>query len=215
MRAWRTSSPPDLSLWFQGFAMTQPGNHIPARAQEFVIGEACRFNARVALLEACYVRVTLHVGQQMAVPPDSVPVGVTRRVETGASVGETQRWAQLRRSRIERHAHDCMRGRFRQCWGTALRERCRARLAGDVVSESRAWKLLCLSCCCTGHGVQVLWAETSWHRELPISREAGGSSCWTLHPRSLQRDPVRLPSAEEEQKRRGLAAQSRPAPDRS
>ena len=53
---------------------------------------------------------------------------------------------------------------------------------------------LCLSCCCTGHGVQVLWAETSWHRELPISREAGGSSCWTLHPRSLQRDPVRPPS---------------------
>ena len=27
--------------------------------------------------------------------PDSVPVGVTRRVETGASVGEIQRWAQL------------------------------------------------------------------------------------------------------------------------
>ena len=37
-----------------------------------------------------------------------------------------------------------MRGRFRQCWGTALRERCRARLAGDVVSESRDWKLFCL-----------------------------------------------------------------------
>ena len=39
------------------------------------------------------------------------------------------------------------------------------------------------------HGVHVLWAEMSWHRELPTSREAGGSSCWTPHPRSLQRGP--------------------------
>ena len=81
MRSQGISSPPDLSRWFE------------TDAAEFVVGEACRFDARVALLEACYVRVTLHVGQQMAVPPDSVPVGVTRRVETGASVGENQRWS--------------------------------------------------------------------------------------------------------------------------
>ena len=132
------------------------------------------------------------------------------RDEAGRDSGETQRWAELdtvelndwmlRRVPMSKTCPRFMRGRFRQCWGTALRERCRARLAGDVVSESRAWKLFCL----------VPVAETSWHRELPISREAGGSSCWTLHPRSLQRDPVRLPSQRRKSRNgEGLAAQSR------
>ena len=48
-----------------------------------------------------------------------------------------------------------MRGKFRQCWSTTLRERCRARLASDVVPNQEL-AALCLSCCCTGHGVQVL-----------------------------------------------------------
>ena len=156
MRSWGVSSPPDLSRWLrdQGFASSQPSNHIPARAQEFLIGEACRFDARVALLEGVFVRVTLHMGEQMAVPPDSVPANVTRQVEAGTVVRESQRWAQLdavglndwmlRRVPMLKTCPRFMRGRFRQCWGTALRERCRARLAGDVVSESRAWKLFCL-----------------------------------------------------------------------
>ena len=42
------------------FAGTQPGNHIPARAQELLFSEACRFDARVALLEAFFVRLTFY-----------------------------------------------------------------------------------------------------------------------------------------------------------
>ena len=59
----------DLTQWLrdQRFAGAQPGNHIPARAQEFLFSEACRFDASVALLEAFFVRLTLHMGRQMAV----------------------------------------------------------------------------------------------------------------------------------------------------
>ena len=223
MRSWGISSPPDLSLWFRdpGFAMIQPGNHIPARAPEFVIGEACRFDARVALLEACYVRVTLHVGQQMAVPPHSVPVGVTRRVETGASVGETQRWAQLdavelndwmmRRVPMLKTCLRFIRGRFRQCWGTVLKERCRARLAGDVVSASRGWKLFCLV------PFMLLHREVSGSvgRDELAQRVAdfeGGRWIQLLDAASAftpARPRQTTITAEEEQKRRGLVVQSR------
>ena len=40
---------------------------------------------------------------------------------------------------------------------------------------------LCLSCCCRPRG------------SGSVGRDVGTESCWTLHPRSLQRDP-RLPS---------------------
>ena len=33
-----------------------------------------------------------------------------------------------------------LRGRLRECFATTLRERYRAKLAGDIVAEERAWK---------------------------------------------------------------------------
>ena len=46
-----------LTEWLrsQGFAGSQPRNHIPARAREFILEQACRQDARVALLESAYV----------------------------------------------------------------------------------------------------------------------------------------------------------------
>ena len=37
-----------------------------------------------------------------------------------------------------------LRSRFRECMGVALRERFRAKQAGDVDAETRAWKLFAL-----------------------------------------------------------------------
>ena len=61
-RLWNIFDRGDLTIWLQGqgFAATQPGNHIPARTQEFVLSSACRVAARVALLEVVYVPVVLH-----------------------------------------------------------------------------------------------------------------------------------------------------------
>ena len=69
-RMWSIYEREDLTGWLRrrGFPGTQPGNHISARAQEHILTEACRTDARVALLEASHVAVVLHVGRQMAVP---------------------------------------------------------------------------------------------------------------------------------------------------
>ena len=119
------------------FAGAQPGNHIHARAQEFLFSEACRFDARVALLEAFFVRLTLHMGRQMAVPPGAILANGQASVQ----VVEAHRWAQLDsvnltefmllRVRMFQSCPHFLRGQMRQCWGTALRERTRAKLAGD------------------------------------------------------------------------------------
>ena len=45
------------------------GNHIAARAQEFIFSEAIAADARVALLEVVYECCTVHVSRQLAVPP--------------------------------------------------------------------------------------------------------------------------------------------------
>ena len=54
-RLWGIEEREDLTVWLrgQGFAGTRPGNHIAARAQKFILSEACRVDARVALLEIC------------------------------------------------------------------------------------------------------------------------------------------------------------------
>ena len=222
MRSWGVSSPLDLSRWLrdQGFASTQPGNHIPARAQEFLFGEACRFDARVAL-EAVFVHVTLHIGEQMAVPPNSVPANVTRQVEAGTAVSESQRWAHLdsvglndwmlRRVPMLKTCPRFMRGRFRQCWGTALRERCRARLAGDVVSESRAWKLFCMVPVMLLHRPRGTGSVGRDELAERIVDFEGGRWIHLLNAASAfaPARPRQPGTAEEEWKRRGEAAQSR------
>ena len=58
MRSWGVFHRADVTQWLRGhgFVVVQPGNHISARAQEFLFEEACRNDARVALFEAVFVR---------------------------------------------------------------------------------------------------------------------------------------------------------------
>ena len=62
MRSWGITTEQDLSAWLrrQGFPGPQPGNHIA----QFVLAEGCRFDARVAMLEAVFVTTTLEFGRQ-------------------------------------------------------------------------------------------------------------------------------------------------------
>ena len=63
MRSWE---------WLRGhgFAALQPSNHISALAQEVLFEDACRNDARVALFEAVFVRLKLHMGRTMAFPKE-------------------------------------------------------------------------------------------------------------------------------------------------
>ena len=82
LRDWCIGEPGHLTAWLrtQGFPGTNPGNHIAARAQEFILGEAIRADARVALLEG-------HMGRELAVPQPhstpSPPVAVGPRATAG------------------------------------------------------------------------------------------------------------------------------------
>ena len=74
------------------FPGTNPGNHISARAQEFILGVAIRADARVALLEGVYVQLAIHMGRELVVPqPDPVP---SRPEVPGPRVSGFD-WAQL------------------------------------------------------------------------------------------------------------------------
>ena len=64
MRSWGINCTEQLTTWLRshGFPATRPGHHICARAQEFIIHEACTTDARAALLEAVFVWILLHPG---------------------------------------------------------------------------------------------------------------------------------------------------------
>ena len=79
-----------------GFTGTAPGNHIAARAPEFLLGEAVAVNARVALLEAVSVCLTVHMSRQLAV--ESRVTEVPRRAvqkRTPPSTFPEGSWEQL------------------------------------------------------------------------------------------------------------------------
>ena len=155
MRSWGVfhRADPDAMQWLRGhgFAAAQPGNHISPRAQEFLFGEACRNDARVAF-EAFLVRLTLHMGRTMAVPEGATPAD-RPTVPSHARSNGSPSWEQvgsvdlseclLRRVPMLKSCSCFLRGRLRRCWEFALREGCRVKVAGDVDAEVRAWKLFC------------------------------------------------------------------------
>ena len=70
----------------QGFPGPQPGNHISARAQEYILSEGCRSDARVALLEAVFVTTTLEMGRRNAPASARIPSAATERVLRASQV---------------------------------------------------------------------------------------------------------------------------------
>ena len=98
---WSIHEREDLMGWLRrhGFPRTQQGNHISARAQEHILTEACRIDARVALLEASYVAVELYVGRQVAVPRSTHGVAEQRLRQTARQDARANPvdgvWAQL------------------------------------------------------------------------------------------------------------------------
>ena len=129
--------------------VARSARHLSPRSR-MCVREACRNDARVALFEAVFVRLTVHMGRTMAVPEGATPAsGPT--VPSHARSNGSPSWEQsdsvdlserlLRREPTLKSCPCFLRGRLRQCWGFALRERCRAKL---VDAEVRAWNLFCL-----------------------------------------------------------------------
>ena len=156
-RLWNIFDRGDRTIWLQGqgFAATQPGNHIPARAQEFVLSSACRVDARVALLEVVYVQAVHHTAQQMTVPRIRGPVRESHRQHPPRTRNATplgNGWAELDDIDVEdvflqhipmlKSCPRFLRGRLRESFG--LRERYRGKQEGDEIAERRGWKLFAL-----------------------------------------------------------------------
>ena len=68
-RTWGIDNREQLTSWLrlQGFPATLPGNHISARAQEFLLAEAGRHDARVGLIEVVCVSLAIHMGREAIV----------------------------------------------------------------------------------------------------------------------------------------------------
>ena len=77
MRVWGVNSREELSssLGDHRFPRSVLGSHISAKAQEHILGEASRIDARVSLLEAVFVMITIHMGKEQTVSlqPGTVP----------------------------------------------------------------------------------------------------------------------------------------------
>ena len=141
----------DLSDWLgrRCFPRTSAGNHISARVQEVILSEASAIDARVALVEAACVVITLCRGRAGAVRVPEVVPSVPRRTRQTEITAES--WAQLdlvdssevflERIPMLKACPRFLRGRLRFSFAIALRERHRAKLEGDMVGANRAWKL--------------------------------------------------------------------------
>ena len=184
-RGWGIGEPDQLTAWLrrQGFAGTAPGNHIAARDQEFILGEASRLDARVSLLEVVYVKLAIHLGRCLTVPQSQHPI---REVRANFD------WAQLDQFQIEdlflhpipmlKSCPHFLRGQFRECFQVALRERFLAKLRGDEAGQVRGWKLFAHD-----DAAQTIWQWICWKKRVgPQSgsicgRQVGGvgSRCHT------------------------------------
>ena len=109
---------------------------------------ACSEDARVALLESVFVALVLHTGREIRVEP---ALEATEAPPRDSVLGG---WAQLdevdlqeellNRVPMLKSCPHFLRGRMRECFAVALRERHCAKLAGEVLCQTRAWKLFCL-----------------------------------------------------------------------
>ena len=149
-RSWGIVSREGLTQWLrrEGFQAVQPGNHIGARPHEVLLGRACSEDARVALLESVYVALVLHTGRELRVEPAlAAPEAPPRDSVLGgwAQVDEVDLQEELlNRVPMLKSCPHFLQGRMRECFPVALRDRHRAKLAGDVLCQTRAWKLFCL-----------------------------------------------------------------------
>ena len=155
LTTWGVTSQEQLTEWMvrQGLPRVSVGNHIAARAQELILEEAATVDARVALLEAAYVKVTIQVGRELTAgePSHRVPIPRAEPRRPIAPSISADSWEQLdhidlgeaftTRVPMLRSCPRFLRGRLRFSLGVALRERSRAKLARDPVAETRAWKL--------------------------------------------------------------------------
>ena len=132
----------DYSKWLgrRGFPRTTAGNHISARVQEVILSEASAIDARVALVEAACVAITLCRGRAGAVRVPEVFPPVPRRTRQTEITAES--WAQLDLVDLSEVFLERI-PMVKSCpsFAIALRERHRAKLEGDMVGAYRAWKL--------------------------------------------------------------------------
>ena len=164
--------------------------------------------------------VSVYLGRQMAVPEGATPAGRPPGVDQAPHV--TTGWDQLdsidmsecmlRRVPMLKSCPRFLRGRLRQCWNHALRERCRAKQEGDLVAEVRAWKLFCLvpmMILCKPRSVGSVGRDELAKR---IQHFEEGRWVQLLEAASEFEQAVRRSSQcteEEQMVRRGQAAQSR------
>ena len=223
-RRWNIREQEDLTIWFrrEGFHGAQPGNHISARAQEHLLNSACREDARVALLKSVYVGITLHVGREAAAHPQRDGGGANQSRLRGPLQPEDQ-WHQLDQFELEnvfslrvpmlKTCPHFLRGRFRECMGVALRERFRAKQAGDVEAEIRAWKLFALVPMMLLHrprGAGSIGRAELSHRAVDFANGRWNDLIRQAVAEESRSRPQRIVISEvEEQRRRGKAAQNR------
>ena len=154
MRAWRVTTPDELSTWLRnrGFLATRPG-------QQFVSeGTGIHFPRRLRLGRPCgtvgdSVRVN-HIGARSCKRNSTSEQCGPKCYQKNSnqrhpSRGPTKKldevdqfeWFLARIPMLKSCPH-FIRGRLRQCWAVALRERHRARQVHDnAAAERRAWKL--------------------------------------------------------------------------
>ena len=226
-RLWSIHDWEDLTVWLrsQGFPGTQHGNHISARAQEHIIAEACRIDAWVALLEASYVAVVLHMCLQVVVPgaatnpterrrqadPTVVGIAIPRAWESLDTIDCQELF--LKNIPMLKSCPRFLRGRLRECFSFALRERLRGKIVGDDQAELRGWKLFALIPLMLLHktrGIGSVGRDELAHRIEDFTRGR-----WTqLIDQAQQQSNQDLreqphTTEEEDRKQRGLAAMAK------
>ena len=165
-RSWGIHSREDLAEWIysQGFPKPRGGVHFSGRAQERILQEACKIDARIAALETVIVRITVEaVRRAVCEQPAELRASRTQRRRQRAAAHRQQpvpssppsdSWSQMdsvdmqaeysQRFPVLQSCPAFVKGRFHQALRHALEARRTSAQAGDDVMVLRSWKLFCL-----------------------------------------------------------------------
>ena len=183
-----------------------------------ILHEASATDARVSLLETVYVLLTIQFGREGVVPEVIDVVAPRPQVRTNSEIC-AESWERLDEVDLDdlflqkipmlKTCPRFLRGRLRHCFGVALRERHRAKLAGDRVAEVRAWKLFGM--------VPIMLLRRTKHSgtigrdELAQRVEDFNRGRWTDFLPEVQQSDLRSGYTEcvDDQVRRGAAAMRR------
>ena len=147
------------------------------------LSEACRVDARIALMDVAYVAVVFLFGCQHAVPRVDAPVTRTDQRSVLTLFLTWQQLDEVDTADVFLRSVPMLKScpqflPLREWFSCALRERCKGKYEGDQTAGSGSCSLWFPQCCCTSPQERVTLAGTGWQDAPTITPTGDEKNSW-------------------------------------